>query len=145
MHWSLAQGRKYGAITQDVSFFFCFYQQDGSRQLDLSLYLQYDSHVQQAVDEKVATRCLMHTERPVEDPPTDSIHRSSALFSALEKINRRTNPVVTSSSTSPTVKSTLGPFRSLITIANVTTTNAMKNPSLPLTSYQGWFNSTISW
>lgn len=105
--------------------------QDGSRQLDLSLYLQYDAHVQQAVDEKVATRCKVQADRPVEDPPTDSIHRSSAVFSALEKLNRRIDPVIPSPSTiKPTV-----PIGPLVTIGNVT--NNTKNPALPLTSYQG--------
>jgi len=109
--------------------------QDGSRQLDLSLYLQYDAHVQQAVDEKVATRCKLQAERPVEERPTDSIHRSSAVFSALEKLNRRIDPVVPSTTTTTSTTKLTPSIRPLVTIANVT--NNTKNPALPLTSYQG--------
>lgn len=94
--------------------------QDGSRQLDLSLYLQYDSHVQQAVDEQMTTRCILQKLHPV-DPSSNEVRSPTGL----DKIGRSAD------ATDP-VKLVL-PYRSLIT--NSVTEN--KTSGLPITSYQG--------
>nr|CAH0103652.1 unnamed protein product [Daphnia galeata] len=112
--------------------------EDGSRQLELSLYLQYDYHVQQAVDEKMTTRCRLQTteksstESPVTQPSSLQ-QRHSAIFSLLEKSSRRNEagPPAT------TIKNALLPFRTLMNNSLTPTTSAPgKLSSLPLTSYQ---------
>ncbi|XP_057365003.1 uncharacterized protein LOC130685690 [Daphnia carinata] len=111
--------------------------EDGSRQLELSLYLQYDVHVQQAVDEKMTTRCRLLaseksiTEAPVTQPSTLR-QRQSAIFS-IEKSSRRNEagPPAT------TIKNTLVmPFRPLMNNSLTPTTSSGKLSGLPLTSYQ---------
>lgn len=120
-----------------------FCEQDGSRQLELSLYLQYDVHVQQAVDEKMTTRCRLQaseksiTESPVTQPSTLR-QRHSAIFSLLEKSGRRNEagPPAT------TIKNALLPFRPLMNNSLTPTTSSPgKLSGLPLTSYQGKFIS----
>ena len=117
-----------------------FGKQDGSRQLELSLYLQYDYHVQQAVDEKMTTRCRLQTseksstESPVTQPPSSLQQRHSAIFSLLEKSGRRNEagPPAT------TIKNALLPFRPLMNNSLTPTTSSPgKLSGLPLTSYQG--------
>ncbi|KZS07864.1 Uncharacterized protein APZ42_028203 [Daphnia magna] len=112
--------------------------EDGSRQLELSLYLQYDVHVQQAVDEKMTTRCRLQaseksiTESPVTQPSTLR-QRHSAIFSLLEKSGRRNEagPPAT------TIKNALLPFRPLMNNSLTPTTSSPgKLSGLPLTSYQ---------
>ncbi|XP_046646453.1 uncharacterized protein LOC124336716 [Daphnia pulicaria] len=113
--------------------------EDGSRQLELSLYLQYDYHVQQAVDEKMTTRCRLQTseksstESPVTQPPSSLQQRHSAIFSLLEKSGRRNEagPPAT------TIKNALLPFRPLMNNSLTPTTSSPgKLSGLPLTSYQ---------
>ena len=109
----------------------------------MSLYLQYDYHVQQAVDEKMTTRCRLQTteksstESPVTQPSSLQ-QRHSAIFSLLEKSSRRNEagPPAT------TIKNALLPFRTLMNNSLTPTTSAPgKLSSLPLTSYQGKFIS----
>lgn len=123
-------------------------QQVGSRQLELSLYLQYDVHVQQAVDEKMTTRCrLQHSEKsqPTEAPQPTSAptrppsERHSAIFS-IEKSSRRNEvgPPAT------TIKNVL-PFRPLMnnSLTPTTSSSSGKGSGLPLTSYQGRSQSIL--
>lgn len=66
--------------------------QDESTQLDLALYVQYDRHGQQAVDERIQTRCRLTRPPVVEEvvaANSDHVHRNSVLSSAMEKIARR--------------------------------------------------------
>ena len=73
--------------------------------MDLSLYVQYDRHVQQAVDEHIHTRCVLSqpngvasesaassTEAPSSKTAVtdeENVQRNSVLLSAVEKIARR--------------------------------------------------------
>ena len=73
--------------------------------MDLSLYVQYDRHVQQAVDEHIHTRCVLSqpnsvasesaassTEAPSSKTAVtdeEKVQRNSVLLSAVEKIARR--------------------------------------------------------
>ena len=115
--------------------------QDGSRQLELSLYLQYDFHVQQAVDEKMTTRCRLQTDKSTTTepaaPPTSSSEpqRNSAIFS-IDKSSRRNEagPPTT------TIKNTVVLLRPLMNNSLTPTTSSGKLAGLPLTSYQGMHN-----
>lgn len=133
--------REQTATFPDSTIFVSPLMQDGSRQLELSLYLQYDFHVQQAVDEKMTTRCRLQTDKSTTTepaaPPTSSSEpqRNSAIFS-IDKSSRRNEagPPAT------TIKNTVVLLRPLMNNSLTPTTSSGKLSGLPLTSYQGMHN-----
>jgi len=59
--------------------------EDGARVADVSIYVQYDEHVQQAVDERITTRCrLIESVKDSADPPHGAV---------IEKTPRQGNAV----------------------------------------------------
>jgi len=56
----------------------------------VSIYVQYDQHVQQAVDERIMTRCrLVERVGESETNRPDYPHRDSVLSATIEKIARQ--------------------------------------------------------
>lgn len=62
--------------------------------VDVSIYVQYDQHVQQAVDETITTRCRLSksTEDIGSGRPTDFQH-DSVVSATIEKIARKGDAV----------------------------------------------------
>lgn len=108
--------------------------QNGSTIFELPVYLQYDSQFQQAVDEKLVTRCVLQHTQPASESTFGSKNEFSLpIVSNTEKQSRRSDSVSSlTSSTKMRQPSTQFGHNNISNLHQLIT----KSANLPMTSYQ---------